>query len=251
MIGLRMRCSVGVRGVGLLFLFVCMHLSAQSNSESRTRTTFHISGTITQLGKPLTTSVSFEGASTRIAKADSAGHYEADLPLGVWKVAATLSPGSPMTRSSLSRPRLFRVTTPTNVTLDLFVRPPAFCNIGIITSDGRPPTQEAVDLRDEGCAGQEFFSAPSNDGVPFEVVVGGIGHDDLCRFMRPYDATCKREFGTFNLLTVQADNVVFTPFPSGGLLEATGSVVVNDGHRKYRRNSIKFLIGGGEAVEAQ
>jgi hypothetical protein len=63
-------------------------------------------------------------------------------------------------------------------------------------------------------------------------------------------AQFSREFGMYNLLAVQADNVVFTPSPSGGLLKASGNVVVNDGSRQIRRDSIRYLIGDGQAVEA-
>jgi hypothetical protein len=118
----------------------------------------------------------------------------------------------------------------------------------IVTDDGRPPTEEEVERKDESCAGQEFDSVPSNDGIPFEVIVGGPTHGLLGRLPLPGENDSgNREF---NLLTVRADKVVFTPYPDGGLLEARGDVVVNDGRREYRSNLIRFLNGNGQAVEA-
>ena len=243
-----MWCSVRVRWVGLLSLFACANLFGQSASHSDRRTTFHVSGKITQLGRAVHDEwVSFEGSSSKFVKADSAGHYEADLTLGVWKVAVMAVPGPITKDSSLSRPRLFQVRAPGDVTLDLFERADRFCTVSIGTANGRPPTKEELERQGEGCAGQEFFSMPSNEGIPFEVIVGGPTHG-----LSPVidKDSREREFATYNLLTVQADKVIFTPSPHGGLLEATGSVVISDGHREYRRNSVRFLIGAGQAVES-
>lgn len=243
-----MRCALKVRIVWVVAMLASASASAQSATQSDSRTTFRISGRITQLGRAVPDQwVSFEGPSSKSVKANSVGHYEADLPLGIWKVVVSVVPGPIAQGHSLSRPRLFQVTTPADVTLDLFARPGPFCpSIIIVTDDGRPPTEEEEERKNESCAGQEFFSVPSNDGTQFEVIVGG-SHGLVASIDNdPH----KREFGTYNLLTVQADKVVFTPFPDGGLLEATGGAVVNDGHREYRRNSVKFLIGGGQAVQA-
>jgi hypothetical protein len=59
---------------------------------------------------------------------------------------------------------------------------------------------------------------------------------------------CERQFATYNLLTVYADKVVFTRYLGGGLLEASGNVVVKDDHGEYRRDLANFFIGGGRAV---
>ena len=178
-------------------------------------------------------------------KADFGGHYETDLRLGVWKVAVTDSPGPITKSSSLSRPRLFQVKAPGDVILDLFERIDRICTVSIGTPDDRPPTKDELERRGESCAGQEFFSVPSNEGIPFEVVVGGPTH-----FLPPRKDSGEREFGTYNLLTVQADKVIFTPSPNGGLLEAGGNVVISDGHREYRKNSVRFLVHTGQAIES-
>jgi hypothetical protein len=191
--------------------------------------------------------VMFEGPSQKSVQADLTGYYEADLPLGVWKVAVTTISSLGKT-VRLSRPRVFRVTKPMNVTIDLYVNGVGCAGVRILTPDGRPPTPEEVEAKNEACQGREFFPLPSDDGVPFEVVIGGRRHD-FCTLLHK-GAACEREFGTYNLLTVYADKVTFSPFPNGGLLEAKGNAVVEDGGREYRKDSVRFLINDGQAVEA-
>ena len=246
-----MRWTVPQHVLVVPFLIFCTALSSQSDP----RSTFHISGTVTRLGIPRGNDwVAFEGPSKTSVKADPAGHYEADLPLGVWKVGVT----DGITREwSLSHPRVFRVTKHMDVLIDLYVNAVGCGGVHIITRDGRPPTPEEEEQKNENCQGRAFFPLPSDDGVPFEVVLGGKNHS-LCSSQIDILTACDREFGTYNLLTVYADRVTFTPFPKGGpmevlrggLLEAKGDVLVHDGEREYRRNSVRFLMSDGKAVEA-
>jgi hypothetical protein len=230
-------------GFSLVMLVCSAALSAQSN-----RSSFHLSGTIMVFGNPAgNNTVTFEGPSQKSVQADLTGYYEAVLPLGIWKVAVTtISPSGKTVH--LSRPRVFRVTESMNVTIDLYVNGVGCAGVKILTPDGRPPTPQQLEAKNEACQGREFFPLPSDDGVPFEVVVGGRKHN-LCS-LRHEGPACEREFGTYNLLTVYADKVTFSPFPNGGLLEAKGNVVVEDGGRQYQQDSAGFLISGGQAVKA-
>src|ERR1700723_3835669 len=112
----------------LAVLLFCATLFGQS-VPTATRETFHISGTVTQYGQVVHHAqwVTFDGQSPMYVKTDEAGLYEADLPLGVWKVAVTVSPGVVGISSNISRLRLIRVATPTGVSLDLFIRPAVGC----------------------------------------------------------------------------------------------------------------------------
>jgi hypothetical protein len=234
------------RVLSALILFFCLDLSAQSNRPS----TFHISGIVSRLGSPIPNDwVMFDGSSKTSVRADSGGHYEADLPLGVWTAAVTISSSNGIANNSISRPRVFRVIAPTNVVLDLYVNAVGCGGVHIITPDGRPPTLEEEEQKNENCQGREFFHVPSDDGVQFEVVIARVPHE-LCSSLQENQAACERQFGTYNLLTVYADKVAFTPYPGGGLLEASGNVVVCDRDREYYGNSTRFLIGDGQAVEA-
>jgi len=235
------------RGFSLVALLFCAAMSAQSNRSS----TFHVSGTIMRFGSPVGNDrVAFEGPSQKSVRADPNGHYEADLPLGVWKVTVMTSFASGITESSrLSHPRVFRVTRPMNIHIDLYVNAVGCGGVMVITRDGGPPTPQDVEAKNEACQGRELFPMPSDDGVPFEIVIGGRNHV-LCSIPHENRAACEREFGTFNLLTVYADKVGFTRFPNGALLEARGNVVVENGNREYRKDSARFLINNGQAVEA-
>jgi hypothetical protein len=233
------------RVLWILILFVRADLSAQSINGS----TFHVSGIVTQLGSPAPNLwITFEGPSVTSVKADLAGRYEAELPLGVWTVAVVVSSGVAMAATAtLSHPRVFRVTAPTSLVIDLYLNAVGCAGVRMATPDGRPPTPQELSQKDEVCQGRTPFSLPSDDAVPFEVVVGQVP-PSLCSMMHADQKACERQFATYNLLTVYADKVVFTRYLGGGLLEASGNVVVKDDHGEYRRDLANFFIGGGRAV---
>ena len=229
----------------LVVLVFCTAPFGQSADLSR-QNTFHVSGSITQSGRTVPGAwVIFEGTSTKSVKADGK-YYEADLPVGIWTATVTILGGGAEAFKK-SRPRLFRLTAPTKLVLDLFVRPAVGCGgVHLITPDNRPATREELDEANESCHGQEFFPVPSDDGVPFELVIGGRNHNLCSRLEGANKAACNRAFATYNALTVQADNIVYNP--REWLLEASGNVLVEDGNLEYRRDSIRFFIGDGQAV---
>ena len=83
--------------------------------------------------------------------------------------------------------------------------------------------------------------------MPFELVVGRVP-PALCSSLREDQTACERQFATYNLLTVYADKVVFTSYPVGGLLEASGNVVVKDELGEYHKDSASFFVGDGRVV---
>jgi len=100
--------------------------------------------------------VTFEGPSKTSVKADSVGHYEADLPFGVWTATATFSSSSEI----LSHPRVFRATAPTNVAIDLYLNAIGCGGVKLITPDGRPPTLKEVERKNEGCQAEHYSLCP-------------------------------------------------------------------------------------------
>lgn len=231
-------------------LLFCAVFFGRSASTAPAPKMFHVSGSITRQGaiSHHDVLVRFDGNSSITVKADDTGFYEADLPVGLWTVTATspdiISPTGTPENFNLSRPRRFRVTAPSNLVVDLFLRPPVVCDI----AGAQDTTAEQWDHIHALCDGEEFFPVPSEDGVPFEVLIGGLDHN-LCLHRVGADAAaCNREFGTYNLLTVLADKIVY--HPQGRLLEASGNAVVKDEHGECRKDSIKFLIGDGQAVPA-
>jgi hypothetical protein len=215
-------------------------------------TTFHITGAISGFENEHSFAVVFDGVSSKTVITNEAGVYEANLPLGLWTmtVVAHGPDGKIFTNMVCYRRPPFRVTAPTSIVFDISLPQGTVCDMHVFGRDGGPPTQEEKDQVKAWCAGEEFFSVPS-DGVTFEVHVWGGRDFGACSLASNNSTVCKHTFATYNTLSVQADRVVFTPFPSGGILEANGSVVANDSRREYRRNSIRFLIGGGQAVKLQ
>jgi len=207
--------------------------------------TFHISGKITQSGRAVPGIwVTFEGAIPKSVKGNDSGFYQADLPLGTWRVFA--SGFNERDRSEFSRPRVFQVNKARKVALDLFVRPAVGCGgVMILTSDGRPPTREQVEQKNEFCAGQEFFPVPSADGVPFEVLIGGLC-DPPGVFHGINEPACKNEFATYNLLTMRADSIVYRP--TERTLDANGNVVVTDESGETKARSMILYLQDGRAV---
>jgi hypothetical protein len=235
---------------------LCKPLLCQPTSTTNQPKTFHVSGTVLQSGTPVPNQwVTFDDGKGPVSvRTEFDGYYGIDLPLGVWTATVTLrqfglSGNADPPDSSLSMPRRFRVTVPRTVSLDLFLHPPVGCaGIKIITSDGHPPTNEEIEQRDEDCRGERIYPIPSVDGVPFELRIGGLAHD-LCQPRTKHNPACEREFATYNLLSVQADKLIYHQLE--GVLEASGNVVIKDESGEHRKDSVAFGFADGRAIQLQ
>ena len=190
--------------------------------------------------------MTFEGKSPKTVKANAAGTYEADLPLGVWMATATLPPLPGTTEErALSHPHPFRVAAQKSVVLNVHLRPPVMCDLHIMTPGRRQPTQQEMDARDTACYGEKFFPLPSADGVPFEIDLGGLDESrEPCSITGPNKAA--RQFASYNLLSVEAGTVTYDS--DQGILAASGDVVIDDESGKHRAHSVAFQIGEGRAT---
>jgi hypothetical protein len=241
------RCTLFPFGVLLLWpaLFGQAVLSATEPS------TFHISGAITaQYGQSF--AVVFDGASPKTVVTNEAGVYEANLPLGLWTmtVVAHDPDGKIYTKPIYYRRPPFRVTKPTSFVFDVSLPIAMGCTVMVVSPDGGPATQEEQDQVKAWCAGEEFFPVPS-DGVPFEVHVWGGSKFASCSLVGRGDngVACKREFATYNTLSVQADEVDYDPHT--GILEAYGDVVSQDESGEHKAPSMTFDIHDGQTVPMQ
>jgi len=146
-------------------VFISTILSGQSTSPATKVSTFHVQGTIIECGKTVPNLwVTFEGKSLKTVRANAAGTYEADLPLGVWTATATVPPMPGTTEERpLSHPHPFRVTSPGSFVLNVHLRPPVMCDLHVMAADveRRSPTQQEMEARDMACYGEEFFSVGS------------------------------------------------------------------------------------------
>jgi hypothetical protein len=222
-------------------------LFGQSAPPATQPRTFHISGTITG-GHSL--AVVFEGTSSKTVMTSEAGVYEANLPLGLWTmtVVAHGPDGKIFTNMIYYRRPPFRVTAPASLVFDISLPQGMFCTVMVGGRDGGPPTQEEKNHVKAWCAGEEFFSVPS-DSVPFEVHVWGGSKFAACSLVGDHSEGCKRAFATYNTLSVQADDITYDPGES--ILEAHGNVVTQDESGERKAPSMSFYVHDGQAILMQ
>lgn len=225
--------------LGLLLCGTVLGQSGTTGPDSRV----HISGSVTQCGNAVpATLVRFAGATSETTKSDRTGTYKLDLPLGSWIATTPVSLHDAAENRSTSRPRRFRLDAPGNLVLDLYLRPPVVCDVMFYLPNGRAPTPEELSNRDKVCYGEEFFSAPSKNGEAFEVDLFGVDHDgDVC-----YREKAHRRSATYNLLTVEADQIVYRPAEK--ILRAQGNVVIDDETDRRTAPAVSFRIEDGRAV---
>jgi len=210
-------------------------------------TTFHISGTISAPWNAHSFAVVFEGASPKTVVTDEAGVYDANLPLGVWTMTLVAHgpDGKIFTNTTYYRRPPFRVTAPTNLVFDISFPPSMLCTMLVFGPDGGPPTQEQRGHVKAWCAGEEFFSVPS-DSVPFEVHLWGGTKFGACSWVNDHGGVCKRAFATYNTMSVQADDITYDPGES--ILEAQGNVVTQDESGEHKAPSMTFFVHDGQAI---
>jgi TonB family protein len=231
-----------MRFLALILLF-CSASFGQSTARETAPSVVHVSGAVTECGEAIHTAwIRFDGPSVVTVKLNDAGVYEADLSPGVWSATATVSATD---NRNLSRSRHFRLTEQTiSAVVDIYLRPPVSCSVSILTPGGREPSAAELASRDTTCYGEKSFPLPSVDGAPFEVELGGLDHSS-CSIGRANKPT--REYATYNLLSVQADNVVY--HPQDRILEAHGDVVIEDESRGRRADTAIFHLEDGRTVE--
>jgi hypothetical protein len=214
-------------------------LLAQSATTATPPAQVHILGAVRQCGKPVGDRegwwVIFEGPpplSRKTVKANDSGVYETDLPFGIWTMTLRAFPGD---TTSFARPRHFQVNASGKLVLDIYTRPPIACSVL-----GTPEQAAAL------CWGEEFYEVPSAAGVTLEV--------DLFDRPNQYWTPCSmvegkerhREFATYNLLSIEADNVAY--HPSERILEASGDVLMQDQSGEHKADSVRLRLQDGQAV---
>ena len=210
--------------------------------------TFHINGTARDYTgaavDDVKVRVTFQnGKLSQTVPTTEAGFYETDLPLGVYTMTAE-GPGFRRYR----RPE-FRVMSPLNITLDATLHR----SVGSNQEYYPGPARERNDPTNTRYYDGDFFSVPSEDGVPLRLYISYVkrirtdysyaytGHDDP-----PYDDPV---FVAYNLFSLQANTVLYEM--ESRRLEARGNVVVEDESGKRSAVSMTFKIENGRAVPIQ
>lgn len=235
----------------LVALLACACLFGQSAARKTPPDTFHIRGAICRArdrsAVPEVT-VTFEAEEvSKTLYTDDRGIYEADLPVGLY----TMTARSPDRVLGLYQRPLFRVASPASLVLDIaletYIR--SSCDLGVPPSSTHIP--DADDAKD-ACGGRDFLPLPSDDGVPFQLLVEyesrkrtDRGYAYSARPLLPRPAT--PVFVAYNLFTLQAHHVVYDV--QGRTLKATGDVVAtNADGATQRADSMTFKIENGEAI---
>ena len=217
--------------VSTLFFYVTVFGQSPTNTPPASQV--HISGNAIQCGKtiPGTLWVKFDGnppLEGRRVKTDESGRYETDLPFGVWTMTTVAFPSD---KTTFSRPRPFQVSASGRLEFNIYLRPPVACDVR-----GTPEGTAKV------CWAEEFFRVPSADGVPYEVDLF-----NLHQYWTPCPtAERHREFATYNLLSIEADNVAYHPAET--TLEASGDVLIQDESGEHKADSVTFKVVDGHAT---
>jgi hypothetical protein len=267
----RRRCGVGtlIRFAYTAMLVAslpCAALFGQSAAPVARVQTFHVHGMIrTYTGSIVpAVEVRFDGHNfSKTVFANGRGFYEAHLPVGQYAMTAdalkladfnfdlfsVTTPKNPYQTGlqEYQRP-LFRVASPANLTLNVTLDPEGPSCEYVDAPSGATPTPTDDEIV---CGGQDFFKTPSDDNVPFELLIRyrtrrsneqGYAYNsrtDLPGIQTPV-------FVAYNLFTLQADHVVYGV--QSQMLKATGNVAVlcSDGVI-HRAESVTFKIENGQA----
>ena len=246
--------------VALLGLFGCCLSSAQSVSSPKDSASFEVKGIMVGPRDSIAAGVrvQFDSDSVHAAvKTDNTGAYSVELPFGLYKMRAQPPPeqsSRPSVFQDYVRPPflvLSRRTVILNGSL-YFARPT--CDIKVVNKSGEPITSQQMENSTKSvCGGQDVFSAPSSDGMPFEVYFQYPKRhctDGVCTYVsdKMYDGEEPVPvFVAYNLFSLEASKVVYDT--KHAILTATGHVVVADASGNHLHfESATFKIENGQAV---
>jgi Carboxypeptidase regulatory-like domain len=228
--------------VALLIFVSCAAAFCQTATQSAT---FRVRGTISSSsGVALTgAKVMFQGkTTTRTVTTNQEGTYQVDLPVGLYTMAVRFSG---MRASDYERP-LFRAQSSATLMLNAMLYPAASSCDPVI-----PSAKSALTVDDyrNACGGWEHFRAPSEDGVPFDVLIRYPARQSTNSgyVYRSGGFSGTPVFVAYNLFTLWADTVAYDS--ETHTLNAKGHVVVADATGETRHtDSIRFKMENGEAV---
>lgn len=194
---------------------------------------------------------------SKVVVTDDEGRYSAELPTGLYSMTAVV-PQAASARFSPFLPYVrpvFLVNSVTTVSLDgtlYFARPT--CDIAVTNKSGESPTEEQLEQATKNlCGGEDFFSVPSADGVPFQIYFRYPKRRQSDQgFVYVSDKIYETEapvpvFVAYKLFSLEANEVSFDV--RDRRLTATGNVVIADGSCKTRHfDSITVKMENGQAI---
>ena len=185
--------------------------------------TFHVRGTITDPSGAVIAGakVTFQKEQVKaIVVTSGTGIYEADLTLGDYTMTAEV-----VGFRTYRRP-LFRVGEGIYLTLNVSLLVASTCDPVII---GPATGQDWAAAEKEFCQHEDFFEAPSTDGVPYQVYIRYVKRSavgDRHSYASAKFPNEDRVFLVYNLFSLQADEVAYDE--KSRTVEASGNVIVDD-----------------------
>lgn len=202
--------------------------------------TFHVEGTIDRMtnGPAPHVEVSFAGEYTKqTVVVDDKGHYQIDLPVGVYTMTAVF-PGV----DALSKyVRSFQVTSPAEIKLNGVLYGQYSCD-GAFSSE----TEDSREAYKDACGGDDEFIPPSKNGLPLRLEIHYVTRKRTNGFVYESNSVVRRPvLVTYNLFALQADTVVYDP--TNGTLRASGQVLIDDQSGETHAQSASFKFEDGNA----
>ena len=222
--------------VSLAVLLCCLPGFGQV-APTRTET-FHVEGTIKdRLGAVIPgATITFQSEKlSRTVTTNNIGFYEAVLPLGEYTMTAQSQGFRPYRRP------LFRVASPLSVRFEIILPIEKNINRVVVGTDPGPPPY----------CGEESFSVPSKEGVPFQLYIryGGLRSTtgETLEYRGDKTAYDDPVFVAYNLFSLQAERVIYDV--KNRTMEATGNVVLADESGKTRHvDEINLRFDNGQAA---
>jgi hypothetical protein len=242
-----MRSALSVPLAVLLFYAVLFGQSAPPETQPQT---FHVKGTVKNIaGEPIfSVRVAFQNEQlSKSVLTNGSGVYEAELPLGDYTMTAQGLGFRPYRRP------LFRVRSSTTLNFDVTLRDFESCDVLVFNSSGKVTPEDWVAAQKESCLHEDMLAIRSG-GAPFQLSVR-YGNRALSGNTYSYEGEKSGNievpvFVAYNLLTLQADKVVFDS--KKRTIAASGNVVFVDEPDEVRRaDSMTFRIERGRTVRTK
>lgn len=235
------------------FLFAPLLMSAAIFAQSggtKAAVTFHLQGSVKYLGEDIPAAQAHltfhNGKNEYTVISDSNGHYEADLPVGIYTLKATLLARS--VTEEFDRP-LFQVLAPSSLTLDIKLDPHEDCDY-VLPPPGKPPPPEDKDSWI--CNGAQDSFPVSAGNVPFKIFIRYRSRKQDAGAFVYYTGKHPADFNppvevSYNLFTLYADTVTYRL--QGRTIEASGNVVANWANGVTKRaETMHIKINNGQAL---
>ncbi len=153
------------------------------------------------------TEVTFHGAhTTRTVTVDDKGFYQADLPVGLYKM--TVESATILSQAVTPYARLFRVKSPGTVVLNGWLY---MAHIGCDIMAGGTLEQQVEETKN-ACGSDDRFSIPSKDGTPLELYIR-YSNREVTEQGYGYGGDKHPEhvpvFVAYNLFTLEADGISY------------------------------------------